>query len=196
MSAAPEMIGLALPCIFVAALALVPPKFVVPQPVYFCAAVTLAAANAWFNGWATALLSLTAAAVLFVVLVLTRLMSSRRAVYGLAVAAAGIPVLQWWVLLPGLLLAALVAAVQLRRTAGAGYVTAVTGETFAAIGATSPSGVLGLPVPDLNRLPVPSPESLSEKSNVGRAHRTQTPLLPLLATGMTLSAAVLTVLTA
>lgn len=167
-------------------LTVVPTRMRVPAVAYVIVAAALVAVNTVLNGPLTAAVSFGASTALLLFLILFGGLSSRRIVFGLCVAAAGVPVLQWWTLLPGVLLAAAVAAIKLRRAAGPGYVTAVSGETIASF-TTAGTIKRGVPLPDLSRLPRPTPEEISSDSGIGKAQRATVPFLACQTIGMGVS---------
>lgn len=116
-----------------------------------------AVANTVVSGWLTALISLLAAGLMFLLFALTGAVSRSTTVTIIPVLAS-LPVLGWVALLPGLIVAAAVAAARLRRIAGKGYLNMVTGETLAAMG--NKGGKLA--VPDLTRLPMSDGTAVSD----------------------------------
>lgn len=124
------------------------------------ACVVAAAVNTAVNGIPAALLSLAGMLVVVGLAFLSGALS-RTGLLVLPVALLGLPVPAWIALLPGLLIAAAVSAVRLRRAAGKGYLNMVVLETAAAVGADPAAvGPLGVSKPDLSRIPL-APEATS-----------------------------------
>lgn len=122
---------------------------------YVVSASAAAVVHIIAGGWYSTAVSALLAGAVFVLLVLTGLMS-RATTFALPVALVGLPVLAWVALLPGLFAAGAVSAWRLRRAHGAGYLAMLAGETAAAAGVTNATG---LSKPDLSRLPTPVTEA-------------------------------------
>lgn len=127
----------------------------IPEKVVYIGYVLLILSNLLINGWISALISLILSSLITVLFVFTKVVS-RNVTLAYVFPLAALPYTLWWVILPGFLLAGAIAAVKLRKIAGKGYLSMVSGETMTALGATPNS--LGLPMskPQPNRLPIMS----------------------------------------
>lgn len=154
------------------------------------AAFLLAAFSVVIQGFPAALISLASAAVLFVIMVLTGLLS-RTSIFAVAITSIALPIKSWWVFIFGMLLAGLVSFTRLRKIAGREYVSMVAGETVAAL--TMGQTILpGLNKLDLKRMPLPDSQNESN-SPIGQAMRAKVylPAYFLVAFILTATAAVL-----
>lgn len=129
-----------------------------PWSVHAVVALAGAVVNAAVSGWMAAAVSVAVAAVLFLILVFGRILT-RVGTFCLPATFACLPVVPAAAALGiGLGLAAAWSAVLLRRAAGPGYLSMLTGETFAATGLTGLSGGGSRfrdSLPDPGRLPLP-----------------------------------------
>lgn len=145
-------------------------RWLVPS-VQFALLATGALINLDRSGWQAAALSLAAAGGLLLALVLTGLLS-RTATFLIPISLAGLPLHAWAAVVPGFLLAGLVSAVIVRRSAGSGYLSVVVHETLDAAGLLGVTlGTGQVSKPDPARLPTPTEDSVSSDGPVGRAHR-------------------------
>lgn len=148
----------------------------IPTWVMTAAAFAAVAAQAALISPWTALGSALGAGLLFAVLGITGA-TTRTTTVAITPVLAVLPVLAWVALLPGLVIAAVDAAVRLKKTLGTDYVNMMAGETLAAMG--NKAGKPGKP--DLSRIPMAPRDS--------RAAQVKTPLLPALIVGLVMTAA-------
>ena len=151
-------ISYVLPAIYLLAVALLPKK--ISLAVSLSVAGVSVIVNAASNGPWSALISVFVSLLLFVLFVFLGLFSKANTV-SIPVALVGLPVLAWVAFIPGLIVAAAVASLLLRREAGPGYLSSVAGETLLATGSLGViSGNTVMPSkPDLSHLPLPSVDS-------------------------------------
>lgn len=152
-------------------------------PTWTMAAATFAAiaTQAIFVSPWSALGSALGAGLLFAALGITGV-TTRTTTVAITPVLAVLPVLAWVALAPGLLIAAVDAAVRLKKTLGTDYVNMMAGETLAAMG--NRAGRPGKP--DLSRIPIAPRGSV--------AARVKTPLLPALLVGLAMTASVAVVI--
>lgn len=173
--------------LFLVLLLIVPPTASIPNWVYSLSGAALIGNNILLHGMLAGLMSTLAAITIGIALIFTGALTSRRSIFGLVTSAAGIPILGWWIFIPGLCLAAVVSAIKLHRAGGPGYVKTVVGETTVALGIASDKAFLGVPLPDPSRIPKIDVNGTNPDSSIGRAHRAQINFLLYLTIGYTIS---------
>ena len=149
----------------------------IPAKVFAIVGILLLIWNIITHTWLQGLWSALAVLLLLTIGITTKLLK-RLTLFAFASTAIGIPLTYWWIFIPGLVLALLVATIKLQKTGGKGYLRYISGETMSAIGYGSTESTAGLiPKPDLSRLPLPSEENppLAEKQTI--------PLIKYVATG-------------
>lgn len=139
-----------------------------PKKFHLFSAIAVFVISLVVNGAKSSLISLGAASGLFILIVLTGLLS-RTSIFAISICAMALPIKTWWVFIFAIILAGVASFFRLRRVAGREYVSMIAGETVAAL--TSGQTVIpGLNKPDLKRLPLPDSNNESE-SPIGQAMR-------------------------
>lgn len=155
-------------------------------PYYAIPAVILWGINIYANGILFAVGSLFLSMILFIVFLYARLLA-RNTLFAIATVGVGLSILQWWIFLPGLVIAGIVSAIRLRKTAGKGYVTMLANETMFSTGVNG--GLLAKP--DLSRVPLPdtSEEIQTKNTPIAKAQQIKLPLLKYVSYGAIVSVA-------